>query len=282
MQELYRYKNINKKTKIYAVIGNPIMHSFSPKIHNKGFIKSGINAVYLPIHIDRIEDYFTLAELLDIKGISITIPHKQSIIRHLENVDETVEKTGACNTLHKGNKKGWTGYNSDAWGFIEPLNSIFKKDSLSGKKITVVGAGGAARAIVYILQKKGASVLILNRTEEKAQKLAEDFNCSWGGLNSRGIEKAYDYNDIIVQTTNAGMYPDIHSDPFSDYSFTGKEIFYEIIYNPPVTKLMQRAINAGCKVISGKEMLINQALKQFYLFTGKQFPCKNEIEFGKY
>ncbi len=284
MQTLYRYKNISKNTKIYGVIGNPIMHSFSPKIHNKGFIKLGMDAVYLPIHIDKIDDYFILAELLDIQGISITIPHKQAIIPFLKHSHESVDKIGACNTMHMFKQEGWTGYNSDAWGFMEPIHNILKKSMLSEKKATVIGAGGAARAIVYILRRENISVLILNRTEKKAEALAKEFGCSWGALNSENIKKAYNFNDIVIQTTNVGMHPNTEQDPFTEYKFCGNEIFYDIIYNPTITKLMKRAINSGCKVIYGKEMLINQALKQFFLFTGNEFPCKNDIieEFEKY
>lgn len=263
---IYRFHRIGPNTAVYGVIGNPVAHSFSPGIHNPAFSRLGINAVYIPIQVDRIDDFFPLAERLGIKGISVTIPHKQTVLAHLRSRNAAVDATGACNTLVRSDS-GWHGENTDVGGFLAPLAPHIKE--LSGKRATVIGAGGAARSVVYSLRKEGCSVLILNRTPSKARDLALAFDCRWGPLNTKGVSQAASFNDLIVQTTSAGMALHSEEDPFPDYCFTGQEIVYEIVYTPPVTPFLSRAIAAGCHTIKGIDMLIAQADLQFRLFTGQ-------------
>lgn len=288
LENLYRFSNISEKTAVYGIIGNPVMHTFSPKIHNRGFNHIDLDAVYLPFHVDSVKDFMHVAELLGVQGFSVTVPHKEEIIRYLFEQDKSVKQIAACNTVirrnHYENKRGdgekdsgWFGVNSDGTGFVEPLREKIHKP-LSNLRATVIGAGGAAKAIVFALVSEGAEVLIINRTVQKAEKLANIYQCAWGGLDTDGISRIRSYSDIIVQTTNVGMEPDIQGDPVPDYRFLGHEIAYDIVYKPPMTCFLKRAQQAGCPIIMGKEMLLGQAFVQFRLFTGKEYPDKTGIK----
>lgn len=277
LNELYRFKNITKGTAIYGIIGNPVMHTKSPVIHNKGFAGINLDAVYLPFQVDSIEDFMKSAEILNIQGLSVTIPHKVDIIPLLEKpLDKGVEAIGSCNTLIKS-ASSWKGVNTDAPGFMWPLYKTFSPEQLGSKKAAVIGAGGAARAIIFALQEAGMEVLVLNRTASKAKELAEYFNCAWAGLDDDGIAKLSDYNDIIVQTTSVGMHPMEDKNPIAGYEFTGSEIAYDIIYVPEETVFLKKAKEAGCPIFGGKVMLLAQGWDQFRLFTGKAHPQEGVV-----
>jgi len=269
--DLYRFPLIDEDTRIFGIIGNPVIHSESPGLHNRGFSLRAIDdAVYIPFQVDNLEAFFQLAEVLDIRGVSVTIPHKQGVIPFLSSRDEGVEAAGACNTIV------WRdglccGYNTDISGFIAPLKESMGGTIPEGFRAAVIGAGGAARAVVCALRKEGIEVLILNRTVERAKELAAVFGCSYGSLEEQ--ERIADYSDLIVQTTSVGMnQEDPIFDPITGYSFNGGEIVYDIIYNPRLTPLLKRATEAGCRVINGWEMLAAQAGIQFRLFTGQDLP----------
>ena len=140
----------------------------------------------------------------------------------------------------------------------------------------MIGAGGAARSVVYALRREGFRVLILNRTPARARSLARIFDCEWAGLDERGVRRAAAFDDLIVQTTSVGMFPDTTADPLPDYRFSGRETVYEIVYNPPLTPFLRRAQAAGCRIIPGREMLLAQAAVQFALFTGVPLPSMEE------
>jgi 3-dehydroquinate dehydratase/shikimate dehydrogenase len=273
---LYRFRQISRRTELFGIIGNPVMHSMSPVIHNRGFSAVGLDAVYVPFHTDRVDVFMGLARFLGIKGFSVTIPHKETIIKHLKGKDRSVGATGACNTVIR-KESGYYGVNTDAAGFIEPLKKAVNAPSLQGKKATVIGAGGAAKAIVYALVREGADVLIINRTEERAEKLAETFRCHCAGLTDEGIKQVQAFSDIVVQTTSVGMEPETDADPIPAYTFKGHEIVYDIVYKPPMTVLLQKAQQAGCRIIRGTEMLLSQAFAQFKLFTGHPYPDEEGI-----
>lgn len=282
LSKIYRYHNIDAETRIFAVIGNPIMHSFSPRIHNRGYALLGLNAVYLPFQVDEITDFLTLAEMLRIEGASVTIPLKEVVIPHLAATTDGIAATGACNTIVRQGK-GWQGENTDVVGFLTPLKQAREHDrnrkSLSeGRRATVIGAGGAARSIVYALRKAGYTVLVLNRTLQRAKDLADAFGCRASVLDREASKSIAGYNDLIVQTTSVGMHPDLTGDPLPHYGFRGNEVVYDIVYNPPVTRFLERARKAGCRIIYGKEMLISQAEHQFKLFTGQNYPDPQGID----
>jgi len=269
--DLYRFPLVNQNTRIFGVIGNPIGHSESPALHNRGFSLCAIDdAVYIPFQVDNLEAFFQLAEVLDIRGVSVTIPHKQGVIPFLGSRDEGVEAAGACNTIvwHDGFRRG---YNTDISGFMAPLRESMGGEIPAGFRAAVIGAGGAARAVVYALRKEGIEVLILNRTVERAKELAAAFSCSYGSLEEQ--ERIADFSDLIVQTTSVGMNQESSVfDPIPGYSLSGREIVYDIIYIPRLTPLLKRAVDSGCRVINGWEMLTAQAAIQFSLFTGQVLP----------
>jgi 3-dehydroquinate dehydratase / shikimate dehydrogenase len=276
IKELYRVKLITKDTLLYGIIGNPVMHTLSPVIHNRGFIDLDLDAVYLPFHVDSVMDFMHVTDILSIRGFSVTIPHKEEIIQYLSHHDESVTRIGACNTVVRRDP-GWYGLNSDGRGFLEPLKKRLDKTPLDNLRGTVIGAGGAAKAVISTLAAEGVDLLILNRTVEKAEHCAARYHCAWGGLDADGFDRMESYSDIIVQTTNVGMEPDIHRDPVPGYQFKGHEIAYDIVYKPQMTHFLTRAHKAGCPVILGKEMLLHQAFVQFRLFTGKEYPDKEGI-----
>jgi 3-dehydroquinate dehydratase/shikimate dehydrogenase len=276
LHDLYGFPTIDDDTAIYGVIGNPVMHTSSPQIHNRGFRLLNLNAVYIPFLVDNVDAFFQLANLLDIRGFSVTIPHKIAVIKHLATRHESVEALGACNTVVK-KEKGWYGLNTDVQGFITPLKKRLKGVAWENLKATLIGAGGAARAVIYALIKEGIKVLVLNRTLAKAEKLAQEYNCKWAPLNTDAKQLIAGYNDIIVQTTSMGMEPEVNQDPLAFYKFTGKELVYDIVYKPPVTAFLKRAEKAGCTIIKGSEMLISQALGQFKEFTGRDYPYTEGI-----
>ncbi len=269
LRDLYRVSGITGKTELYGIIGNPVLHTRSPLIHNQGLKKIERDGVYVPFTVDDPEAFFELANLLQLKGFSVTVPHKQAVIPFLDIISDGVEKVGACNTVVREGDS-WAGYNTDVYGFITPLKEA--KGSLAGLNAAVIGAGGAARAAVYALVREGCSARIYNRTVSRAEALAEIMGCHSGSLKDFTSLEPGSF-DIIVQTTSSGMEgaqgPD---NPIPDYEFQGNELLYDIIYTPPVTPVMDKAAKAGCRVLGGWAMLVEQAKEQFRLFTGEDLP----------
>jgi 3-dehydroquinate dehydratase / shikimate dehydrogenase len=272
----YRFRDLKADWPLYGIIGNPVIQSRSPELHNHWLEKGGIPGIYVPFLLDDTEDFARIDELLNFTGLSVTIPFKEKILSFLDEPSDAVKKIGACNTYYK--KKGSRlGDNTDAPGFLYPLLDKLKIDRscdkpLAGKKCVVVGAGGASRGILYILTKAGADVLILNRTVTKAEKLAGEFGVRAAVLSLESLPLIEEYGDIIIQTTNAGMAPQEEMDPLDFYDFKGREFVYDIVYKPAVTVMMARAEKAGCSVLGGWEMLREQGIVQFELFTGEAIP----------
>jgi 3-dehydroquinate dehydratase/shikimate dehydrogenase len=272
LEEEYRYRSIGPDTGIYGVIGNPIMHSRSPGIHNRGFAALGRDAVYLPFLVPDLEGFWAVADALEIKGLSVTVPHKQAVLAGVRDRDALVEATGACNTITRKRVGAWQGTNTDIQGFLIPLRAAYTGSIPSSLAATVIGAGGAARSIVYALASIGAQVLVLNRTLEHARAIAADFRVEYAGLDAAGLQRARRHADLIVQTTSVGMAPNTSADPAPELRFSGREIVYELIYAPQATVFVKRALQAGCRVIYGRHMLLEQAKRQFFLFTGAEYP----------
>lgn len=277
----YRYKSITPSTKVYCVIGNPVMHSRSPWIHNPGFEANGLDAVYIPVQVDDPKHFFDLIPLLDIQGASVTIPHKSAVRSFIASEDESVSAVGSCNTIFQRDGK-FQGVNTDTDGFLIPLIALAGgRDALAKMGATVIGAGGAARAVVFALRRVGCRVCVVNRTVEKAEILANEFGCSWEALDKKSVDAILDHNDLIVQTTSVGMHPKLEGDPLPFYDFTGDEIVYDLIYTPAETSLLRRAKEARCRTLNGERMLLEQAYLQFKLFTGLDYPeeCRSERVF---
>ena len=266
MSRLYRSDQVTADTKIYGIIGNPVMHTSSPLIHNPAFERVGINAVYVPFLVDDVRSFFKLAERLPVQGFSVTVPHKQHVLPYLGKISREVKLIGSCNTVVKSGSL-WKGLNTDFYGFLSPIEGRLERGEI--KRALVIGAGGAARSVVWALRNYGCRVTILNRTVDTARQLAQATGSDYGGLGEASVVEGC---DLVVQTTNVGMSPFEDSDPIPDYRFTGREIAYDLIYKPKETKFLKRAGEAGSQVVYGIQMLMGQGIRQFEAFTGMQYP----------
>jgi 3-dehydroquinate dehydratase/shikimate dehydrogenase len=281
LEDVFRFRGTGPSTSVYGVIGNPVLHSRSPLIHNMGFTALGIDAVYLPFPVDRVEDFWAVAGLLEVMGLSVTVPFKQAVIPHLAESDLLVRDTGACNTMWRRAGSGsWSGTNTDVGGFLAPLRALFGGEVPPGLAATVIGAGGAARAVVHALLAQKARVLVLNRSPGRAAALAQAFAVSCAGLDPKGYRQAEKYGDVVVQTSSAGMAPNAEIDPAPGLPFKPGAVAYDLVYAPDETAFLRRARAAGCRIVRGRQMLVAQAMEQFHLFTGSDFPAalRQELE----
>jgi 3-dehydroquinate dehydratase/shikimate dehydrogenase len=269
------------------VVGYPLTVTSSPPFFNTIFGIENTDAVYVPFPSDSIDAFMQLAAELGVSGVSVTVPYKEAILPYLSAMSGEAEAIGACNTIVRS-AQGWLGSNTDALGFSDsllefletqrirhktPLTLLLnKRKDLKGKKVTIIGAGGAARAVAAELYRLGARVLILNRTLLRARDLAALYGCSWGTLDSRGLDLMENFSDIIIQTTPAGMEGNAARDPLEFYSFSGKEAVMDLVYEPELTPFLKRAAAAGCPVRNGYDMLIRQARYQYTQFLKKDFP----------
>ena len=267
MKEVYRADRLTKSTEIFGIIGNPVLHSSSPLIHNPAFSLAGLDAVYVPFPADDVRSFFCLAEYLGIKGFSVTIPYKREVMGLLDELSPEVEAIGSCNTVVR-TEKGWKGSNSDYSGFIRPVEDDIKSGKIS--KALVVGAGGASYAVVWALRNAGVEVTVLNRTVDKARRIAEINKCAYGSLDELGSFSGK--VDLVVNTTSVGLSGALDANPLEGFSFIGRETAYDIIYKPKMTRFLTEAGKAGCKLHFGEEMLLEQGKTQFTRFTGLQYP----------
>ena len=277
MQRRYRFSALRAATPVYGLIGNPVAHSRSPELHNRGLAAAGVPGTYVPFLVDDVTAFLALAPSLGVRGLSVTIPHKEAVMPRLQRADRSVSGAGACNTVVR-ERHEWVGYNTDAGGFLAPLESMLAGGRI--RRATVVGAGGAARAIVWALRTAHVEVLIANRSLARAQRLAAEMGVQAVALAAPDLaRRVRAYGDLIVQATSVGM--DAHGaesavpggDPIARVPLSGREVVYDIVYAPPDTPLLQRAREAGCAVIYGRDMLFGQAYAQFRLFTGVEYPA---------
>jgi len=274
--ERYRFRSVQADWPLYGIIGNPVIQSRSPELHNRWLEDAGLPGIYVPFLLDDLDHFAELDDLLGFQGLSVTIPFKEKILPFLEDVSPGVKSIGACNTFYKQDGR-IKGENSDALGFLYPLLDRLDLDRraerpLAGKKCTLIGAGGASRGVLFALISSGAEVLVLNRTLSKAKALADEFGARAAVLGEESRELMGEYCQIIVQTTSMGMAPLEGKDPVPFYVFDGSEFVYDIIYKPAETALMARAGEAGCSILGGWEMLREQGKVQFELFTGCPVP----------
>jgi 3-dehydroquinate dehydratase/shikimate dehydrogenase len=273
LSEFYRFKNINEETAIFGVTGFPLNITLSPLFFNTVFNSEGVNAVYLPIPAISIAAFLRFADEIGLKGASVTIPYKEAIVPYLTQKSDHVRLIGACNTIVR-EEDGWHGFNTDAMGFSNSLLNFIKAKDLKGKRVSIIGAGGAARAVAEEVHRFKGKALILNRTPIRARELADIFGFKWAALDSLGVTRMERYKDVIIQTTSVGMDSQIDDDPIEMYKFSGKEAVMDIIYNPQRTKCLQRAAKAGCRVLNGYDMFIRQAQAQFGFFTKRELSSR--------
>jgi len=270
--DTYRAREYGPDWNLYGILGgSTVIRSQSPTIHNAGFAALGLKSLYLPFPADDVEPFLTLADRLGIRGFSITVPYKERILPYLARQAPEVEAIGACNTAIR-EKDGWVGYNTDAYGFSRAVCRFLGVDTLYGVRTTIVGAGGAARAVAFALKGLGAQACVINRNMSKAKRLAETYGFEWAGMTERAADLMERYHDLIVQTTSVGLEGGQEGDPMEWYEFSGREALFETIYNPAETPVMRRAREAGCRVTNGLGMLQAQAEAQFRLFTGQDYP----------
>jgi len=279
MKDLYRWDAIGPATAVYGVIGCPVAHSMSPAIHNAAFAAAGIDAVYLPLRIEPGGENFNRfitaladAPWLGIRGLSVTIPHKQNALAAVgpDNVDELSRRIGAINTIRiepDGTLRGW---NTDYAAAIDALCHAIgiAREGLAGRAVAVVGAGGAARAIVAALRHYRAAVAIYNRTLARAEKLAREF-----AAKALGLDALADLNaEILINCTSVGMHPNIDQSPVPAQALRGVKVVFDTVYNPIQTRLLRQAADAGCQTVTGVDMFVNQAVAQFEIWTGQEAP----------
>jgi len=274
INDVYHFHSINQDTSLYGITGWPLLKTSSPEIHNKGYAAKGMNAVYIPYRSPLIADTLSFCEGIGVKGLSVTIPHKESVLYYLHEQSPEVVQIGACNTIVRKNNK-WLGYNTDAPGFRRALEEFLGPVKIKHKKVAVIGAGGAAKAIVYVLKQMGARVCIFNRTVETAAQLADKYGFNYCQLDAHCAAKLDEYSTLIVQTTSVGMNAEgpsnSENDPIYFYDFRGNELLFDIVYEPATTPVMKRASLAGCRVCNGFKMLEYQGYEQFKLFTGQNY-----------
>jgi 3-dehydroquinate dehydratase/shikimate dehydrogenase len=278
MKRLYRWQAIGPGTRVYGVIGCPVAHSVSPAVHNAAFAAAGVDAVYVPLRIEpgaenfnRFLDALVNAPWADFGGLSVTIPHKENALARVGAgaVDELSRRIGAINTIRLEASGGLRGWNTDYAAAINALCSAMNiaREDLAARKVAVVGAGGAARAVVAALAHYRAEVAIHNRTASRAQRLAEEFGCSAAGLEELGRTSA----QVLVNCTSVGMHPEVEQSPLERIPPAVKVVF-DTVYNPAQTRLLRLAAAAGCRCVSGVEMFVNQAVAQFEIWTGRPAP----------
>lgn len=264
LRETFRIDQVDAATRVYGVAGDPVMHSLSPAMLNTAFRRENVNAVYLALHAKSMDDLLDCVKDIPIAGLSVTMPYKEQILKHLDKTDPWTTKVGAANTVVRGQDRKLFGFNTDVNGVVRPLEMRLR---LQGAKILVLGAGGAARAAVFGLKERGAEVYILNRTPVAAQKLAKQARAK--AIN-RTMLKKMEF-DVIINATPAGMEGNRDPLPISEPEMKAK-FFFEMVYNPAETRLVKMARGRGLHVIPGAEMFVQQGARQFEIWTGKPAP----------
>jgi len=264
MRNCFQAHRRKPSTKIFGVIADPVAHSMSPALHNRAFRTRRIDAVYLPFRVAPalLNDFIKSAEALPVSGFSVTIPHKQRVMRHLDLIDPLAKRIGAVNTVYRKQGK-LRGTNTDAVGVVRPLE---KKVRLNHSQALVVGAGGAARAAIFSLNDRGAEVFVSGRNPQRVARLARA--CGATPVLWRDLEDQY--YDVLVQTTPVGMSPNVAGDLFPGR--IPADIVFDMVYNPLETALLAHAREDGKETISGLEMFIEQAAAQFEIWTGDSAP----------
>jgi 3-dehydroquinate dehydratase / shikimate dehydrogenase len=293
MKRLYRWDAIGPTTKVYGVVASPVMHSMSPAIHNAAFDETQHDGVYLPLLVNPgyesfkafMESFLSFAPL-HLSGLSITLPHKENALRYLKErsaeVEPLAEQIGAVNTIlmvERASTSGsgqmathLRGINTDYPAILDCItdNLGITRQQLADYRVAVIGAGGTGRTAVAALAHYGATVVVYNRTRQRADELAAEFNGRKGKVVAAAMEKLCDSCcHIYINTTSLGMYPNVHESPLGDRppKFSAETLVFDSIYNPMKTKLLQQAEAAGAKTIGGVEMFVRQAAAQFQAWT---------------
>jgi 3-dehydroquinate dehydratase / shikimate dehydrogenase len=265
LRQLYRIDKLTRNAKVYGVVADPVRHSLSPHIHNRAFQARRLDAVYLPFLVKptQLKDFMTLCEALPVQGFSVTIPHKQKIMRYLDVVDPLARRIGAVNTVWKKAGK-WRGTNTDAAAVTKPLG---KRIKLNRSSVLIVGNGGAARGAAFALADAGAKVAITGRNADRVRAFAK--MCGGEPVTREQLDGRK--FDALVHATPMGMFPHV-KECFFDGDLPA-DVVFDMVYNPLETELIKRAKEQKLNVIAGLEMFLAQAAQQFEIFTGESAPA---------
>ncbi len=270
LNNLYRVRQLTRESEIYGVIGNPVAHSHSPLMHNSALKALNRNGVYLPFEVDDVASFIcdfvhpkTRKLAWNLRGLSVTIPHKLAIIPYLDRIDQTARAIGAVNTVVVEGEEipRLCGFNTDVSGAMKPLLEMI---DVKGARVAVIGAGGSARAVCYGLSERGAEVTVYARDVSRARPLAGEFKTRTASLESFGGEA-----EVVINCTPVGMHG--HSEgqsPIRAENLHGVKLVYDLVYTPEETTLLRDAKLAGCQTLRGLAMLVAQASEQFRLWTG--------------
>ncbi len=264
LRSIYRIEQVDAATRVFGVAGDPIGHSLSPVIMNAALRRENVNGVYLALHAKTLKDLMQCVRGIPVHGLSVTMPYKRSILGQLDNTDAHSSKIGACNTVVRGQDGKLYGFNTDIAGVVRPLE---QRLAIENAKVLVLGAGGAARAAVFGLKERGAEVWVLNRTAAKAQKLARQAKAH--SIKRADLRKVA--FDVIINATPVGM-GDTKDCPLKDQEIQARVVF-DMVYDPVETHLLHVARAKGFAVIPGIEMFVQQAARQFEIWTGKPAPA---------
>jgi 3-dehydroquinate dehydratase/shikimate dehydrogenase len=275
--DMYRYDAITPSTKVYGVVADPVGHSLSPVVHNAACAAAGIDAVYLPFLIPKghLRDFLKKAKDWPLAGLSVTIPHKETVLEFASSDGDLVEEIGAANTLSFDHETGeCKAFNTDVTAAISAIqDALAAQDTGFGgrlglKTALILGAGGAARAIAFGLKKQGVEVTVSSRTTERAAALAELVN---GKVVDWSARQRLPY-DCIVNATPIGMHPKVNETPFDANHLRPYMVVFDTVYNPENTLLVKESREVGCRVVTGVEMFVRQAAEQFNIWHGRKPP----------
>jgi len=284
MRDLYRYDSITPATRIYGVAADPVAHSLSPVVHNAALEAAGIDAVYLPFRVpeEQIDEFMEQASNWPLSGLSVTIPHKEAVLKHAIRQEALVKAIGAANTL-SFEPAGVTASNTDATAAVESLKAavleqedeetadggnVRIKSGFGLKTALVLGAGGAARAVAFGLKQQGIDVTVTSRTLERSKRIATEVGC-------KSIDWSARYrvpHDCVVNATPIGMHPNVDETPFAKEHLRSYMVVFDTVYNPENTLLVKEARAAGCRIVTGVDMFVRQAAIQFQIWHGVPAP----------
>jgi len=270
---------VTSGTKLIALIGDPVERSLSPAMHNAAFEALGLDYAYLALRVPQaaLEGAIASARVINMVGMNVTHPHKINILSLLDELDESAELVGAVNTV-KNDRGRLIGYNTDGAGAVRALEGEVGK--LAGRKVLLLGAGGAARAIAFSLAEKGAKLTIANRTASRAKELATAIKRNSGadvgqtGIGRGELARAMERADILINATTVGMYPDVNRALVTADMMHRGLIVNDIVYEPLQTRLLREAKKAGARAVTGLGMLIHQGALSFEIWTGRRAPIK--------
>lgn len=274
LRDVYRVHQLNRQTEVMGLVGQPVMHSVSPHIHNSAFALQGMNAVYLPLEVSRLDEFMkrmvsprTREMDWSLRGLSVTAPHKREMMRHLDWIEDAAREIGAVNTVVVRDAE-LHGYNTDAAASLAPLR---EEIDLKGARVAVIGAGGAARALLWSLREACARVTVFARDAARARATAQPFGADVKRLDGASFGEF----ELVVNATPLGTRgKSLDETPALAGQLRGVKLAYDLVYNPRETRFMREAVTAGCRAIGGLDMLIAQAAAQFRLWTGTDAPLE--------